>query len=1365
MEMNDTGEWTTVERKGKNRNPPQLLTQGPQTVAAFKEKQTQMLGDNPFAALADFSDDPKYMKLVDIELVSYYLSSEIYKLTEEWKSECNLIADSDLFKGDEDLSSLYRTTIAPETLAKLKIITLFRSMMQRLFPMINKPMVEKLQSIWIANAIGILINCVNNVQHRLNPEPGVELHLDGSVSMTVKGPIFNVFPKSKSSPEAIEKMEKAKVKYAKREAYNEAREKFINFKKNVTLHIRELWLVYVCHNLKNPIQSDRLTAITTKLGKSTNKNDCMKQALIFIFEIITEMFNAPSSGIETSSEISNTIVKAKTIIDETTDLLSDVELETRRNELKLDKDSIDTFVQAYTSLLGDVAIGTTDADVLRLAKHIEQQFKHENMLSNITNFVDSIPLQAIMYACLAYTDTATSTIVADDSKAPPQTSINVLQHDIRQFLNNTIETDFYIGECIFSIIWDDVLSIYGNLKNALQTEQTKKGLLFCDLRINKDKPDNIRAELTRLNMLEDATKYVKEITGATEDITRGGGNNNSKKIVRKINKYTKKWKGRGGMFGLAEQVTQVLINLPQLLAYTSNIPTEYIKYVAGGIGVCLTTLIATKKLSIKTIFNIIRNIAAIAAIGYGIYYTCYSQTSALQTFRDASLEEASKHAKIVIGTAATTNIIATQLNTLGTISPQQQRDFLQMVIETNANLKGDANPMSKINEYDNGSKEQRGIAQAAKAVHTKAINGFLGKLNSRAELGAKVASSSPGNPITPGNVHNDMARNAIGIEFLKKTTAEIAKNTKLNKMTDAFTKLQADGKALQPKNLAPVGSHNPLNLIKHDATTLPEEYAALAEHRRQGGEIINMLLLAFRVHKVSGGSIAGKPFQNVAEYKKTFTDIANNQISKFTIANQDSFSGIASSITNKYGGPDEDYTIPFKDDNDIIGASAEVGKIIGELNAVNHLYTPDGVSDDIFRLVQDKIDDIGGDVGVHVPLLSVFKDPSTVGEYFKNSAAPGGIGVARAYKNLMYPLVTTANHFFDKGITQYHHMPVSTNLLTRTPAQQDAAACAIGVDKRGESSVVALYLNAVMSNTVISSSAKTIITNMISASISNLVSEGATAVAEGVQSAAVATGEPNAAAAAQVVKTIVPLINQIYTAVLAVDSAEHALSIVSELTALVKDTQAFLNFNQREVGQLCSVSKATNLIDAFISDKMSHEEFKLRMAKDYKPLLNEFNEVIHKIGDIIPQEQNRLQQQQPQQQEQLQQQEQPQHAIAYKAGWAIFLFCAVSALPKLYTVISSKYQSITTLKGAFSIPGFTFAGIFAKSDDKTRSKGNNVLMDLMGGGGMVHKNKLKTRKIKKTNYYSKKTYKRRYNKNINRCTKRHHHTKKRNIRK
>jgi hypothetical protein len=1356
---------TVVNKKGK---PQSLLSstsslsqpQQPQTARAFKEERTKMLGHNQFAELADFSDDPKYMKLVDIELVSYYLSSEIYKLTDEWKTECNLIANSDLFTHDEKLSSLYETTIAPETLAKLKIITLFRSMIQRLFPMINKSMVEKLQSIWIANAIGILINCVNNVQHRLNPGPGVEWHPNGSVSITME-----------IDPD------------------NEAHEKFNNFKKNVTLHITELWLVYVCHT-PNPNQPDRLTTITKKLNESENKN-CMKEALIFIFEIITEMINAPSvTESESESEISTIIGNAKKKITTTGVFGPDVGivtlLQNRRKQLKLDKDSIAKFVQAYTSLLGVVIeIGTTDDDVLKVAQHLERHFKEGDMLLlKITNFVDSMPLQAIMYACLAYTDTATSTVVAD-SKAPPQTSINinVLQHDITQFLNNTIETDFYIGECIFSIIWADVLSIYGNLKNALQT----KWLLFCNLRITKDTPKEIRAELKRLNMFEAAEKYVTEITGATK-VMDGGGNNNSKKIVRKINKYTKKWKGRGGTFGLAEQVTQVLINLPQLLAYTSNIPTEYIKYVSGGICVCLTTLIATRKLSISTMFNVIRNIAAIAAVCYGIYYASYNPTTALQTYGAESLDHASIVAsQIVIGTAATTNIIAAQLNTLGTtittITPEQQRDFVKMVQENNDKLKGVGVATPTINIYANGSPDQKIIATAAKDVHTKAIHGLTETLDSRAKMAAKVASTT-GNPITPSSVHNDMARNAIGIEFLKKPTAEVAKNTKLNQMTDAFTKLQADGLTLRPKNLATVGSRNLFKLdpFKHDATTLSEEYTALSEHRRQGGEIINMLLLAFRLHKVS---IAGKTFQNVAEYKKTFTDIANNQISKFKIViNKDSFSDIASSITNKYGGPDEDYTIPFKDVNDIIEASEAIGPIIKHLNDANGFYTPDGVSDDILRLVTDKIDDIDGigdSMSVRDPLLKVFKDPSTIAEYFKNSAAPGGIGVARAYKNLMYPLVTTANHFFDKGITQYHNMPISTNLLARTPAQQDAAACAIGVHTHHESSIVALYLNAVMSNTVISSSAKTIITNMISMSISKVMSETVVGVAGGVQAAAAAAAEPTTVAAAQAVKSIAPLINDIYTAVLAVDSAENALSIVGQLTSLVKDARAFLDFNQNEVGKLCSVSKAVGLIDEFISDKMSHDEFKLRMGKDKDNalLLKHFDEMIDSIGGIIPQEQKRLQQQQQQQQQAQQQQAQQQQGqqqkdeertlIAYKGGWCILLFCAVSALPKFYKVISSKYQSITTLKGAFSnIPGFTFAAsIFSKSDDKSRSQ-ENVLMNLMGGGGMVHKNKLKTRKIKKTNYYSKKMYKRRYNKNknINRCTKRyHHHTKKRNIRK
>ena len=117
MSIDDKGGWTTIRRSNPPQ-PQQQQSQPPQqTVLGYRGK---LLGDNPFAVLADLRGDLQYDKLVDIELFSRFLSSKIYKQTTEWRNECHIIANK--YHANSDLTSLYKTTIDPVKLEKLKNI-------------------------------------------------------------------------------------------------------------------------------------------------------------------------------------------------------------------------------------------------------------------------------------------------------------------------------------------------------------------------------------------------------------------------------------------------------------------------------------------------------------------------------------------------------------------------------------------------------------------------------------------------------------------------------------------------------------------------------------------------------------------------------------------------------------------------------------------------------------------------------------------------------------------------------------------------------------------------------------------------------------------------------------------------------------------------------------------------------------------------------------------------------------------------------------------------------------------------------------------------------------------------------------------
>jgi hypothetical protein len=1390
----DADGWKLVKRKHGNPSkfsPPQPSPQ--MTAEEYRKTMVENLGT--FGVLADLSDDTIYTKLVDTEFVTFFLSSEKYKQTREWKDECESIAKSELFKGVVEVSSLYETTIEPIKLAKLKIITLFMSMVQRLFPMINKPMVEKLQSLWIANAIGILIECINEyeVQHQVNQDPVFQRHSDGSVSTTFNSIVKIPLDESKSSdPEDLKKREKA----ARTVAY----ERFNKFKKNLTSQITKFWLMYVCHTISNstdPMQSvnnDQWTTIMGTLNESKNKNECMKEALKFMFKIITEMFDThlTESASKLTPKVSSSILqKAKEKIGMTDVGMVTIDtLEKRRNEMNLGKDAIANFYRAYTQVLGDIAIETTDVVVLSIARRVLKVDPKKSKItfsdsdiSNISLFVDSMPFNAMMYACLAYS-TSTTAVASDDTATQTPTSVNILNHDIMKYLNDTVETDFYIGECVVSIIWEDVISIYGNLKFALKDKEKER--MFCDLRINDKQPQNIRSELERLGMMDDAQKYVDTINGKShsKDVGKTGGSNISKRVVsHKIKKYTKKWKGHGGTFEWA-QIQDILTHLPRMLSYLTDIPNNYHICIAGVVIACVFTMFA--KSGVSGVIKIIRNLILLCNVIFltYIFYTQYYNTSAIQNFSQNALHEASKGAGLLVTgnpnvvdathMSKTSNIIITTMQSNNITTVAATTSFLTIILEATNNFQTPTPiPMPTYEEYKKGTVEQQKIANAAMEVLSKPIDKILTHLQSSAEV------LSRSHHVTPSGIHVDTAQNMVGIQNLKRTVREITnpKYQKLNKMTDTFTKLRIEGKPISPE----------INNPKKSLESIPSEYLAIYDHRLQGGEIINILLIVLRLNKVAYRSGGTENFNHVEEYSDMFKKYVLNKRSLFLVNHVDSFSPLAASIVENYGGMGEKYEFPFNDALDLLSVSRNLWPSINTLNtnAQQVFYGKEGVNGDIYELVSEYADNIDATDDFRASLLSVFKNPSTnLDTYFRSARELLGIrgeneAIKVAYKNLLYVVTSTAKRFFDGGITKDYKMPIPTSLLPRTLPQLNEAACEAGVHSRDQH-VLKLFLNAVLSNRVISSNAKDIVNNAINIMLTQQVESAVGSIAGAVKTASVNT-MPKVAVAAGFLDSIAPVMSNIRQLILAKDTKDKAEEAIGELMTLVTHATDFTNFNHEAIAGMCKLKKTTGIIQEFISGKTGRKEFEIQMKKEDPELLNDIDKVVKTIKEQIPiaeAEVMKIMQAEAEAAAKAKAAADPKDAAVtsgsdsataslgfildseYKLIWGVYVLSATLSLHLIYKIAVWSSPSLTSLKNLFTNSSFTFAGLFSKM--KTNEKEENTTrpnIEFFGGG---NKNKIKTRKIK-TNYYSKKTYKRRYNNN-KRCIKRRH-TKKRNTRK
>jgi hypothetical protein len=191
-------------------------------------------------------------------------------------------------------------------------------------------------------------------------------------------------------------------------------------------------------------------------------------------------------------------------------------------------------------------------------------------------------------------------------------------------------------------MWSDISNIYNILKNGLNALQSKK-YTFCDIRVTKD---TIRKELTRLEILDAYIKKVEELNNAVADVVkkqRGGASKNG--TSRHIKKYTKKWKGCGGMFGL-DYIQQIMNIVPNIIS-SINIPTEYGKYIGTAVTGVLLISLFIKGFKLKTIWRFISGLTTFCIIIY-MTYTYYYGINAMTSYHSESFGVAVADVKTII---------------------------------------------------------------------------------------------------------------------------------------------------------------------------------------------------------------------------------------------------------------------------------------------------------------------------------------------------------------------------------------------------------------------------------------------------------------------------------------------------------------------------------------------------------------------------------------------------------------------------------------------------------------------------------------------------------------------------------------------
>lgn len=171
----DSG-WTTVVRKGKANSIASETTDStgddstiekPTSARSLSEHKKQVYvkqSNNPFALLAEFSDDKEYIELRNVELLALFSKTEIYKQTDDWIDTCKVNLSSKYEEKDEVLKNLYLNAsgVDSKLLEQMKIFTDFTELLIRLVPFINVSMLNTIfGSPWIGAVIELFSECID----------------------------------------------------------------------------------------------------------------------------------------------------------------------------------------------------------------------------------------------------------------------------------------------------------------------------------------------------------------------------------------------------------------------------------------------------------------------------------------------------------------------------------------------------------------------------------------------------------------------------------------------------------------------------------------------------------------------------------------------------------------------------------------------------------------------------------------------------------------------------------------------------------------------------------------------------------------------------------------------------------------------------------------------------------------------------------------------------------------------------------------------------------------------------------------------------------------------------------------------------
>ena len=678
--------------------------------------------------------------------------------------------------------------------------------------------------------------------------------------------------------------------------------------------------------------------------------------------LFRDIFDGVSLG--TSVSISSTILKH--ICD-------------KKNEALEDGCDIDKFFKLHTELFGDLQIGTSNPDVIKLRRRLHDMSIKPNspdtVIDRIVGFVKTAPFKAIIFACLSY----------NASSGDSDSLINVLNSDFTMQLESN--SDISLNVRVMSVIVHNTdIPFIVPFRNALAVYKNPKIFMFC----NRVTVNNIESELTRIGLFDDMKRQIEGMTVIPPPLSGGGRRGcdiSRKKTIQKIKRYTKKWKGTGGYVGEAFTIFTYIIK-----TYMLTFRIDIVVVLVSSIAVYL------RRNTISDILAWIRGYICPILILVSCFFMLIK--GRMDTNSDRVNEfnkEINNHSEMAAVAVFTNQLI----DLVAKLAPPMRSNFLDMVSEqiSRAMHKPGAQQISTpvSDKHSNGTPLEKFLLGNAKKVLKDSLEAAKQSVLKDAKT---VAEHKTGTLITinPIRQFDALQHNRFGQQFLKRTPTQINELNGANEYIPLFAKENLD--------------HTDLN----------------TEHKfnDEGGKHLHALVVFANFEDIHHARIDNtQDFTNeLSKIIDPYWTPLSRQVHNFV-------------TTHKFSSDTTSVRMPFKDKPAMVEAAQAFAVKFNKLMTDSKGNDIKGVSNSLLKLVTTKANELFP-AKTAVELVKLFTDKASLVDYYNN--APD---VNIAHRDLVVITQTVSRYLHDGGFSKEYMTLVAPYLLDSQFANEYACIAKI----------------------------------------------------------------------------------------------------------------------------------------------------------------------------------------------------------------------------------------------------------------------------------------------------------------------------------